>query len=122
LIVLLLSFGFFKGVQEMPVVIAVRYRLKPGKREELLSFVMDNVINTRKEPGNIAYSHYASLEDEQEMFVFEMWERLEDVDKHIETSHYIEFSKKRQPMLESYDSRSYDASLRRVRDKAPRSD
>ncbi|HQQ70338.1 MAG TPA: putative quinol monooxygenase [Alicycliphilus sp.] len=106
----------------MPVVIAVRYRLKPGKREELLSFVMDNVINTRKEPGNIAYSHYASLDDEQEMFVFEMWERLEDVDKHIETPHYVEFSKKRQPMLESYDSRSYDASLRRVRDKAPRWD
>ena len=56
----------------MPIVVSVKYVLKPGKRSELLSFVMDNVVNTRKERGNIAYSHYPSLEDEQEMFVFEM--------------------------------------------------
>lgn len=106
----------------MPIVIAVKYRLKPGKRDELFSFVMDNVLNTRKEQGNLAYSHYPSLEDEQEMFVFEMWEKLEDVDRHIDAPHYVEFSKKRQPMLESYESRSYDGTLCRLREKAPRWD
>ena len=106
----------------MPIVIAVKYRLKPGKRQELLNFVMDNVIGTRQEPGNLAYAHYPSIENEQDMFVFEMWEKLEDVDRHIEAPHYVAFSKKRQPMLESYESRSYDGELCRLREKAPRWD
>ena len=56
------------------------------------------------------------------MFVFDMWERLEDVARHIDAPHYVEFSKKRQPMLESYESRSYDGTLCRLREKAPRWD
>jgi quinol monooxygenase YgiN len=39
----------------MAILVSVKYRLKPGKRDELLSFVMDNVHQTRREPGNLAY-------------------------------------------------------------------
>lgn len=106
----------------MPIIVSVKYRLKPGKRDELLSFVKDNVMNTRKEPGNLAYTHYPSPDDDQEMFVFEMWERIEDLDKHINMPHYIAFSERRMPILESYESHAYEADLYRTRLKAPRSE
>ncbi|WP_082926390.1 putative quinol monooxygenase [Cupriavidus sp. D384] len=103
----------------MPIIVSVKYRLKSGKRQELLSFVMDNVINTRNEPGNLAYSHYPSLEDEQEMFVYEMWEDMDSLNSHIHTDHYIRFANLRKPILESYESQAYESTLRRERSKAP---
>lgn len=106
----------------MSIIVSVKYKLKPGKRDELLSFVMENIINTRKEPGNLAYDHYPSLEDDQEMFVFEMWESLKNLDEHIHMPHYIEFSDRRKPLLESYKSFTYEATLCRKRIKAPRMD
>ncbi|HQQ69135.1 MAG TPA: putative quinol monooxygenase [Alicycliphilus sp.] len=103
----------------MTIIISVKYRLKPGKRDELLSFVSDNVLNTRKETGNLAYTHYPSLENEDEMFVFEMWEDIESLYRHIQAPHYVAFSKRRRPILQSYESRTYDAQLRSERHTAP---
>ena len=104
----------------MTIVVSVKYVLKPGKRDELLSFVMDNVINTRKEEGNLAYSHYPSLENDQEMFVFEMWETLKALEDHINMPHYVEFDNRRKPLLESYEAQVYEATLHRSTNKAPR--
>lgn len=105
----------------MTIVVSVRYRVKLGKRDELLSFLMDNVINTRKERGNLFYAHYPSIENEQDMFVFEMWENIESLNDHINQPHYIKFSERRQPLLESYESDTYSAELVRSRKSAPRS-
>jgi quinol monooxygenase YgiN len=102
------------------IVVSVKYALKPGKRNELLSFVMDNVTNTRAEKGNIAYSHYPSLENDQEMFVFEHWETLKDLENHIEMPHYVAFDNKRKPLLESYEAQVYEAKLYHSTSKAPR--
>ena len=66
----------------MPIIVAVKYRLKPAKRRELLSFAANNVAATRREPGNLAYSHYPSLDDAQEMFVFELWQDRENGRSH----------------------------------------
>ncbi|WP_297210381.1 putative quinol monooxygenase [uncultured Flavonifractor sp.] len=93
------------------VTIAVQYRLKPGEREKLLQFVMDNVINTRKEKGNLYYVHYPSIENDQDMFVFECWETEEDVNRHNSAPHFLEFAMKRKPMLESYLSTRYESSI-----------
>ena len=106
----------------MAILVSVKYRLKPGKRDELLSFVMDNVHQTRREPGNLAYSHFPSIENEQDMFVFEMWESIQALDEHINAKHYIQFSDRRKPLLESYESQTHEASLYRSRIKAPRFD
>jgi quinol monooxygenase YgiN len=104
----------------VPIVVSVKYVLKPGKRDELLSFVMDNVKNTRAEKGNIGYSHYPSLENDQEMFVFEHWETFEDLENHIEMPHYVVFDNKRKPLLESYEAQVFEATLYRSICKAPR--
>ena len=106
----------------MTIIVAVKYRLQPGKRDELLSFVSENVVNTLREPCNLEYTHYPSLEDEQEMFVFEMWEDLKNLDDHIRMPHYVAFSDRRMPMLESWEARIYEAGLLREVKKAPLSD
>lgn len=106
----------------MAIIVAVKYRLQPGKREELLAFVSENVINTRCESGNLEYTHYPSLEDEQEMFVFEMWEDMKNLDEHIRMPHYVAFADRRMPMLESWEAQIYEAHLLREVKKAPLSD
>lgn len=103
----------------MTILISVSYKLKPGKRDELLSFVSDNVINTRKEIGNISYAHYPSLENEDEMFVFEMWNDIESVNRHLNADHYVRFSLRRAPLLQSYESQTYQSELLRERKTAP---
>lgn len=106
----------------MTIVVSVKYVLKPGKRDELLSFVMDNVENTRREKGNLVYSHYPSLEHADEMFVFEMWETLTDLKNHINMPHYVAFDERRKPLLASYEAQVYEATLRSSTNKAPRAD
>ncbi len=101
---------------EKMVTIGVHYRLKPGTREELLKFVDDNVRNTRKEEGNIFYTHYPSLENNVDMFVFEIWETVDHVNAHNKSPHYLEFSMKRKPMLDFYLSTRYESSIISQRD------
>jgi len=67
-----------------------------------------------------AYSHYPSLENEQEVFVFEMWETLKDLESHINMPHYVAFDDRRKPLLESYEAQVYEATLCRSTNKAPR--
>lgn len=98
------------------VTIGVHYRLKPGMREELLKFVGDNVTNTRKEKGNIFYAHYPSIENDQDMYVFEIWEAVDDVNAHNSAPHYLEFARKRLPMLEFYLSTRYNSTIISQRD------
>ena len=98
------------------VTIGVHYRLKPGMRDELLKFVDDNVQNTRLEEGNIFYAHYPSIENDQDMFVFEIWESVDHVNAHNKAPHYLEFARKRLPMLEFYLSTRYESSIISQRD------
>jgi len=106
----------------MAIIVAVKYKLQPGKRDELLSFVSDNVLNTRREPGNLAYTHYPSLEDDQEMFVFEMWEDMKNLDDHIRMPHYVAFANRRFPILASWEAQIYEVRLVQEVKKAPLSE
>ena len=84
----------------MNVIITVWYRVKPGLREQCMELAKKNVEQTRKEEGNIVYAHYPSMENDQDMFVIEVWENREAVERHIRAPHYLEFSKARKPLLE----------------------
>lgn len=95
------------------IICEVYYSCKDGMREQLLESVKRNMAGTRLEPGNISYTHYLSLENETDLFVFEAWKSLEDVEKHIHEKHYLEFSKIRKPLLRdgSYKFRVYEAEM-----------
>lgn len=98
------------------IICEVYYSCKVGMRSELLDAIRDNMYATRKEEGNISYTHYLSLENDTDLFVFEVWNTLEDVERHINAKHYLEFSRIRKPLLRegSYKFRVYDANV--VRD------
>ena len=83
----------------MSIVITVWYKCKPGLRPACEEIAKKNVIETRKEEGNIYYNHYPSMENDDEMFVIEVWENIEAVQRHISMPHYLDFSAKRKPML-----------------------
>ncbi|MDJ0105184.1 MULTISPECIES: putative quinol monooxygenase [Rhodococcus] len=95
------------------IICEVYYSVKPGLRNELLEIVEANVRETRKEEGNISYTHYPSVEDDTGMFVFEVWRRAQDVEAHIRAEHYLAFSQKRKPMLQegTYKFRTYEAAI-----------
>ena len=101
------------------IVISVWYTVKPGLREELIKIAHENVAETRKEKGNVEYVHYPSMENDQDMFVYEAWESYEDVTAHIHAPHYLAFSEKRKPMLVegSYRYVVYEAQERERGDR-----
>ena len=84
----------------MKTVITVWYSCKPGMRERCMELARKNVAETRKEPGNLVYAHYPSMENDRDMFVIEVWESREAVERHIYAPHYLEFSLARKPLLE----------------------
>ena len=96
------------------IICAVKYTVKPGMRDEVMKIATINMRETRKEKGNIVYSTYPSMENDQDMFVFETWETYEDLKAHSHAPHYLEFSEKRKPMLVegSYDIKIYTAELK----------
>ena len=95
------------------IICAVKHTVKPGMRDEVMKLAAINVRETRKEKGNIEYSSYPSVENDQDMFVFETWETLEDLKAHSQAPHYLTFSEKRKPMLVegSFKVKRYTAEL-----------
>ena len=83
------------------IIVEVYYRAKPGMREKILELAKPNVEGSRKEKGNLSYTHYPSPENDQDVFVFEKWESFADLDAHGKTEHHRTFSAARAPLLES---------------------
>ena len=81
------------------IIVAVKYTVKQGMRDEVLKLAAINVRETRKEKGNIEYTVYPSAENDQDVFVFETWETNENLKAHSQAPHYLEFCEKRKPML-----------------------
>lgn len=93
------------------LIVVAKYTCKPGMRDELMKILVDNVENTRKEPGNISYDHFPSWENENDMYVLERWENLEVFQPHSSTEHHKRFCALRRPLLEpnSYHITFYNA-------------
>ncbi len=81
------------------IIVSVWYSVKPGMRAEVMKIAKPSMEETRKEKGNIQYAQYPSMENEQDMFVFEVWESKAAIEAHIRTPHYLNFAKARKPML-----------------------
>lgn len=94
------------------IIVEVYYRAKPGMRDKIIELAKPNVDGSRKEKGNISYTHYASIENDQDMFVFERWENPDALRAHSKTEHHMAFSAARRPLLEegSFKMTVYDAT------------
>jgi quinol monooxygenase YgiN len=81
------------------IIVAVKYMVNKGIRNEVLEMAKEAVVETRKEQGNIEYTVYPSLENDQEIFVFEVWDSMEHLQAHIKTPHMVKFAEKRKPLV-----------------------
>lgn len=80
--------------------IAVTYKAKSGKREEALRAARICSAKTREEPGNLDYTFYAGIDDEDSFFLFEHWESREALDKHVKSEHLAAFRAALKGLLE----------------------
>lgn len=72
------------------IIVAATLTAKPGKREALLKVAAPCVTATRKEDGCISYTPYLSVENDDDIFVFEQWASKAALDAHMQTAHFKE--------------------------------
>ncbi len=72
------------------IVLNVTYKCKPGKRNAFLEAVKNEGIDSasRAEEGNIKYSYYLSLENDDELLLLEKWKDSNAVSEHGEKAHF----------------------------------
>lgn len=72
------------------IIAAVRYSVKPGKRDEFCQKIVENGIDTasRAENGCRKYDYYYPLDDENAVCLMEIWDSAEAQKAHTKTPHY----------------------------------
>jgi quinol monooxygenase YgiN len=93
------------------VVVAVRVRVKPAKREELIRMAQQMLTLSREEKGCISYNFFADTVDANAFLYFEEWESHSALKAHGQTEHYGRYSKALPDVLERpSEIRVYDVS------------
>jgi quinol monooxygenase YgiN len=73
------------------LIILAKGVVRPDKRDEFIAAARAQIVETRKEPGCIAYDFYES-QTEPNTFVFnERWKSREAIDAHFQTEHIRKF-------------------------------
>jgi quinol monooxygenase YgiN len=67
--------------------------VKPEARAELIAGAKACIVETRKEPGNIAYDMHESVSDPAKMVFVEQWENAEALVPHRGTDHMKAFGR-----------------------------
>ena len=94
-------------MSEVPLVLSVRFPIKPDQRERFLELSRAAVASTRKEPGCISYTFYEDGMVPNAFIFFEEWRSEEALVSHIKQP-YI------QPLLEAFpEILDGDVDLRR---------
>ncbi len=72
------------------MLVSVKYTVKPGMRDEFFRKVFEQGIisDSRAEAGNIKYEYAASLESDDVLCLFEVWNSDESFMLHGKTPHY----------------------------------
>lgn len=73
---------------------------KEGKESELERILLNLILPTLKEPGNIAYVPHKSLENPRVFMFDELWENEKAIEDHFKQPHMINLIDKINPFLE----------------------
>ena len=71
----------------MLIGVLVSYDIKEGQTDAFLEYMKELVECTHQEDGCIAYDLYKER-DGSGIFMLEVWESQEALDKHVESEHY----------------------------------
>jgi quinol monooxygenase YgiN len=76
----------------MPLVLVVEMRIRSGKREEFLPFVLENARHSLSdEPGCRRFDVLLPAEGADRVVLYEIYDGENAYDAHRTTDHYIEF-------------------------------
>lgn len=78
----------------MIIVVAGTVPIQADKRNEAAAAMLEMAAKTQKEPGCISYRFFFSIENPNEVLVFEEWETAEALAAHFQTDHMAAFNKK----------------------------
>jgi autoinducer 2-degrading protein len=62
--------------------------VKPAFVQPFVEATLDNARNTRHEPGNIRFDVLQAEDDPARFFLYEVYQRKEDLAVHQQTEHY----------------------------------
>lgn len=65
--------------------------IRPDCREQALRLARGMSEASRGEPGCLSYDFYIGLSDPNTLMVFQEWESMEALMRHLQTSHMEEF-------------------------------
>ncbi len=94
------------------IIVTVKYRTPPGSREKFIKQLFDEGLPQacRAEKGNIAYEYFYSVEDPNEIFLFEIWKDVQALADHGTKPHFMRIAEVRvengvRSVVESFDAK-----------------
>lgn len=85
----------------------VNIKVQDGTRDTFLEAFTINCEGTRKEPGNIRFDLLHDPEDDNNFFVYEIFESEAALDEHRKTAHYQTCVKMIDPITLGGRSKTY---------------
>ena len=95
------------------LVINAIFRCREGKREEFLSRIREEGIDTasRNEEGNFRYDFYVSAENDTDILLLEFWKDRDAHQLHRTFPHYIRLGELKPVYVEETIVNMYDADM-----------
>ena len=84
----------------MIIVLAKAIPKDKSAKIKVIDFAQDLIKNSKLEDGNIDYNLFENAGDNSLMFI-EQWQSKEILQKHLETTHFINFGKNIEGLLSS---------------------
>ncbi len=74
------------------VIVVARFRAKAGLEEKVKKGLLALIGPTRAEAGCVSYDLHQAFDDKAVFVFYEIWKSRDDLDKHLETAHFLAFS------------------------------
>jgi len=88
------------------VIVQIYLTVKKDSVEDFIRFTGDNVANSNREPGVKRFEFFRDLDAGNKFILFEMFNSVDDQNKHRETVHYKRWKEKTADLLEIPYTRS----------------
>ena len=94
---------------DTPILVTVRYTVKPGKRQALYRKIAEQHIDvdSRAEAGNRKYDYYLPLDSENDLCLLELWTSAQAQKEHGATPHYQLLTKLKEQYVENAQIQVY---------------
>lgn len=88
------------------VIVQIYLTIKKQSIDDFIRFTNDNVSNSVKEQGVKRFEFFRDLDSDNKFILFEMFNSVEDQNRHRETDHYKRWKENTSPLLEIPYTRS----------------